>query len=94
MAHGSLSHFKAALERKKSRDAKRRKTFDDGSQAYKSLDAKTEYSFPELSDAEMETVKEDIRKKLEADKRKERLIGAVIIVTVVIALAYFIYKKA
>ncbi|WP_048331369.1 hypothetical protein [Bizionia psychrotolerans] len=87
--HGSLSQFKAAQERKKSRDSKRRKTFENGNQAFTGSDDKAEYDFPELSESEMEILKSDIRNKLQADKRKERIIVFCIVVVVAFVIVYF-----
>ncbi len=86
--HGSLSQFKAAQERKKSRDSKRRKSFENGNQSFAGLDDNVEYDFPKLSETDMEILKRDIRNKLQADKKKNRIIIFSIILMIVLVVIY------
>ena len=88
MAHGSLSQFKATLERKKAREDKRRKTFESCNQYFKVLDEQTEYNFPELSEVELETVKQNIRDRLQTQKKKKQFIVISIVVFLVLIIVY------
>lgn len=90
MADGSLSQFKATLARKKAREEKRRGKIDNGTQNYKSLDNKSEYDFPKLSDSELDEVKNDIRKKLKSGRRKEIFLIVITIIIMSLLVYYLI----
>ena len=71
MADGSLSQFKATLARKKARKDKNQGKFDRKKLGFKFSGQGQEFNFPELSEEELEVVKNDIRKKLKSKKRIE-----------------------
>ena len=84
MADGSLSQFKATLARKIERNQKRQARSDRNSTSYKSSDSKPEFDFPKLSESELAKVKNDIRKKLKSDKKKE--LKTIIIILAILGL--------
>ena len=84
MADGSLSQFKATLARKIERNQKRQARSDRNSTSYKSSDSKPEFDFPKLSESELAKVKNDIRKKLKSDKKKE--LKTIIIIFAILGL--------
>lgn len=86
---GSLSHFKATLQRKKERAEAREGWRTQTGYGYAQHD-KTSYNFPQLSDAELETVKNVIRQKIRAQQRRNYLIMGVAVV-VISAILYFIF---
>ncbi len=83
MAHGSLSQFKADLARKKAREDKRNTNFGN----YGTLDTrqrkKTEYDFPDLTNAELQEVKQKIREKIKAQRRTRLQIRITLFVTLI-----------
>lgn len=82
MADGSLSQFKATLARKIERNQKRQSRTDRNS-VYKSSDEKPEYNFPQLSETELEKLKNDIRNKLKADRRKQNIYMLIIFAVII-----------
>ncbi len=71
MAHGILHQFKAALERRQARKDQNDGKFNKSKLDYNTSDAKTEFDFPELSETDMETLKEKIRADIRVGKRKD-----------------------
>ena len=47
-----------------------------------------EYDFPKLSETDMEILKKDIRNKLQADKKKNRIIVFSIVLMIVLVVIY------
>lgn len=87
MADGSLSQFKATLARKKARKEKTQGKFDRKSLGF-SDDKKPDFDFPNLSESEMQLLKQQIQDKAKSDKRKEGLILGIIAVAVICFLIY------
>ena len=79
MAHGSLYQFKAALERRQARKDKNEGKFDKRKLDYSSSDAKTEFDFPELSEKELENLKEKIRIEIQAGRRKDFILFIIVL---------------
>ena len=80
MAHGGLSQFKSALARKKSRKDKAQGKFDRKKLGFNSHDSKPEFDFPNLSESELENLKNDIRVKAKSDRRKELILLSIILI--------------
>ena len=74
MAHGSLSQFRATLERKKARDVNRKSVFDKKTKGRHDITEKTEYNFPKVSEEELEEIKEGIRRKFKNRRRKNLVV--------------------
>lgn len=89
MPHGSLSQFKATLARKQSRDNKRTNIFEKKGDIYKESNTKTDYNFPKLSDAELEKVKEKIRRKMKSDRIKLLAIRIIITILTIVTCLFF-----
>ncbi|WP_299336216.1 hypothetical protein [uncultured Psychroserpens sp.] len=82
---GSLSQFKATLQRKADRNHKRSIYKKEQNLSYSK--ETPEYNFPELSDKELKQLKVDIRSKIQFENRKDFLI----ILAISLILAYLIY---
>ncbi len=78
MADGSLSQFKATLARKQARKNKNQGKFDRRKLGFKS--SKEEFDFPQLSQAELEIAKTEIRRKI----RNQNRIGYIILITILV----------
>ena len=77
MPHGSLAAFKQTLARKKARDVKKKSIYNNKNQVSKRSGKKTEFNFPKLSSAELETVKLNIRKKLKKERLKIHILTSI-----------------
>lgn len=89
MADGSLSQFKATLARKLERKEKRQSR-SDRNLNYNTSHLKPEFDFPELTESELEKVKDEIKNKIKAEKKKELIITIVVFVAVISIIFYLI----
>ncbi|MEM7381893.1 MAG: hypothetical protein AAF361_11945, partial [Bacteroidota bacterium] len=61
MAHGSLGQFRDLLARRKQLASQRREKFDKNNLDYNTVFPKTEYTFPEPTEFELQKLKDQIR---------------------------------
>lgn len=94
MADGSLSQFKATLARKNARKEKNQGKFDRKKLGHKSSEEAQGFTFPQLSEIEMEAVKNDIREKIKRQKRIELAVLVLILFLGFLFLVYLNYRKA
>lgn len=86
MAHGSLDQFKAFLRRKKDRKSKNEGKFDSSGLAQSVGDLE----FPEPSEEELRTVKNEIQKKASRSRILDKIILGIILIG---ALTFLIYMN-
>ncbi|MET1260540.1 hypothetical protein ABV409_14435 [Flagellimonas sp. DF-77] len=88
MADGSLSQFKATLARKQARKEKAKGKFKRNRLHYTSKDTEREFDFPKLTATELEEVKNKIRSKAKAQRRKERVVLGLLLIGLLWLLYY------
>ncbi len=88
--NGSLSHFKAILQRKKERKNKASTRFDKKRLKYDGSTVETEFDFPSLSKPEMDKLKQEIRTKLKKDKLRDYILFCLTLIILFILGYYFV----
>lgn len=78
---GSLSHFKATLQRRKERKDKNTGKFWK-TPFHFNYNSGSQYDFPKLSVMEMEEFKKTIREKIKQQQRKQTIISLAIFIVI------------
>ncbi|WP_047547863.1 hypothetical protein [Psychroserpens sp. Hel_I_66] len=87
---GSLSQFMATLQRRKARKVRNNGKFDKTSLSYNSEDRRPEYSFPELTDKELEEIKGKIKNNLTSHNRLNTIISFTAFIILIIIIYFLI----
>lgn len=87
---GSLSQFKATLQRRKERQANNSEKFSKKHLNYHLSESKIEFGPSKLSKPELEQIKKGIRENLKAERRKGLLIFGVVFAIALFSLLYFL----